>query len=308
MSVAYSIPEEERRTYLGSHDTSAISGLNPYRQPINVFMDKLGMSIPQEPTERMGWGLALQPAILAEFAKRKGGLSLEPERLIRHDSLAWFGGTPDATIAGRKAGVDAKNVQFNRGDWGEDGTDQVPRYVLFQCHHFLALTGYEVWYVAALFSGCEMRIFEVERDAELADMIIEMDGEFWRENIEKQVPPEIDGSEGWKKYTERMHPKDNGEVRAATSEEVTILRAFKVAEEQAGEWEEKLDVLKNRLRGSIGDAAGIVCDIAKVSFRNAKEAMIVDKEKLEKEWPDIARKCLKAKKASRPLRVTFQED
>ena len=308
MSVAHIVPENERRTYLGSHDTSAISGLNPWRKPINVYMDKRGMSVPQEPTERMRWGLSLQPAILSEFAERMGGVALEPERFIRHPSLPWFGGTPDATIAGRKAGVDAKNVQFNRGEWGEENTDQVPRYILFQCHHFLALTGYEVWYVAALFGGCELRVYEVERDAEMVEMIIDMDGEFWSENILKEVPPEIDGSEGWKKYTERMHPKDNGLVRAATAEELHVFQDLRLTTEQLKMYERREEELKNLLRASIGDDAGIDCgELGKASYRLGKGRSTIDAEALRFNFPEAAKSCTRIGNPSRTLRVTFKE-
>lgn len=308
MSAAQVMPEEARRTYLGSHDTAAISGLSPYRQPINVYMDKLDMSIHQEPTERMRWGLALQPAILDSFSERMGGVALEPERFIRHDALKWFGGTPDATIAGRRAGVDAKNVQFNRGEWGEEGSDQVPRYVLFQCHHFLALTGYEVWYVAALFGGCELKVYEVERDADLADMIIEMDGKFWHEHIEKQIPPDVDGSEGWKKYAERMHPKDNGEVRVATPDEILLLDELHQVGTALKQYEERDELLRNRLRVSLAESAGIECELGKVSYRQSKGRTLLDGDKLKLEWPDIARRCMKVGNPGRTLRVTFKEE
>lgn len=308
MSAAQAISDEARRTYLGSHDTSAISGLNPYRKPINVFMDKLAMSTPQEPTERMRWGLSLQSAILAEFADRIGGVELEPEHFIRHSSLPWFGGTPDATIAGRKAGVDAKNVQFNRGEWGEEHTDQVPRYILFQCHHFLALTGYDVWHVAALFGGCEFKIYDIERDNELAEMIIEMDGRFWSEHIQMEIPPEVDDSEGWKKYAERMHPRDNGLVRAATDDELVLFRELRDTANALKRYGRREDELKNMLRNSIGDDAGIDCgEFGRVSYRLGKGRETIDTAILKAQYPAIAKECTRTGKPKRMLRPTFKE-
>ena len=308
MSAAQTIPEPDRSTYLGSHDTSAISGLNPWRKPINVYMDKLNLSLPQEPTERMRWGLTLQNPILNEFADRMGGVTLEPERLIRHPTLPWFGGTPDAIIAGRKAGVDAKNVQFNRGEWGDEGSDQVPRYILFQCHHFMTLLDYERWYVAALFGGCELRVYEVERDAELSDMIIEMDGNFWNDHIQKEIPPEIDGSEGWKKYAERMHPKDSGEVRLATFDEILLLDELRQVEDVLKEAEAKSKKLKNTLRASMADASGIDCEVAKVSYRIAKGRTDIDTTTLKEFFPDVAKQCTRIGKENRILRVTFKRE
>ena len=54
---------------------------------------------------------------------------------------------------------------------------------------------------------------EVARDEEISDMIIKADGAFWREHIQKEIPPELDDSASWRKYVERKFPKDNGDVR-----------------------------------------------------------------------------------------------
>jgi len=78
---------EDRSTYLGSHDTSAIVGDNPWSTRMKVYMRKLKLVDDIEQTERMGWGLKLQPQILDEFASRKG-VELEPERFIRHKKLS----------------------------------------------------------------------------------------------------------------------------------------------------------------------------------------------------------------------------
>ena len=309
MSAALTIPHEDRGTYLGSHDTSAIFGLNPWIRPINVYMNKLGMSARREDVpEQLQWGLRLQPAILDMFQERMG-CQLEGERFIRRTDLPWFGGTPDATIVGRKAGVDAKNVRWNRGDWGEERSAVVPEYVAMQCHHFMALLGYERWFVAVLFGGCEFKIYEIEHDGEITDMIIQADGEFWRDHIEAQNPPPDDGSSSYRKFIERKFPTDNGDIRPATAEEISLLNEYREAAKTAKEWIESEDRIKNRLAACIGESAGIVAaDVGRVSYKLAKGRTTLDGKRLKEERPEIAKQYEKTGNPSRVLRITLASE
>lgn len=311
MSAAQTIPHEDRGTYLGSHDTSAIFGLNPWLRPINVYMNKLGMSVHRDEDdipEQQKWGLNLQPAILKEFARRMGCELENEERFIRHPELPWFGGTPDATIVGDKAGVDAKNIRWNRGEWGDEGSDTVPEYVAMQCHHFMTLLGYERWYVATLFGGCELKIYEITRDDEIADMIIKADSEFWTEHIQKETPPELDDSASWRKYVERKFPKDNGDVRMATVDEILLLDQYHRQNALLKRREARVEELKNRLVASVGESAGIVCELGKVSYKTHKGRVGVDAKRLRAEMPDVAKQYEKTGDEGRTLRITLKED
>lgn len=310
MSAAQTMPHEDRGTYMGSHDTSAIFGLNPFMRPINVYMNKLGMSVHRDDDdlpEQLRMGLKMQPVILDLFAKKMGCKLENEERFIRHQELTWFGGTPDATIVGDKAGVDAKNVRWNRGDWGDEGSSDVPEYVAMQCHHFMTLLGYERWYVATLFGGCEFKIYEVIRDDEISDMIIKADAEFWREHIEKEIPPEIDGSESWQKYIARKFPKDNGGVRLATIDELLLLDRYRRQKALLDRREARVEQLKNELRKSIGEYAGITCELGRVSHKTQRRTTL-DGKRLKEDMPDIARKYEKVSDPFRVLKITLKED
>ena len=311
MSAAQTMPHEDRGTYLGSHDTSAIFGLNPFMSPINVYMNKLGMSVHRNEDdipEQLQWGLNLQPAILKEFAKRMKCELENEERFIRHPELTWFGGTPDATIVGAKAGVDAKNIRFGRDKWGEEGSDEVPEYVAMQCHHFMTLLGYERWYVAVLFAGCELKVYEVARDDEISDMIIKTDSAFWRDHIEKEIPPELDDSASWRKYVERKFPKDNGDVRLATTDEILLLDQYRRQNALLKRREERVEELKTRLCASLGESAGITCELGRVSYKQAKGRVTLDGKRLKEEMPDVAKQYEKTGSPYRILRITIKED
>lgn len=307
MSAAQVIPDEARRTYLGSHDTAAIFGMHPFLKPMNIYMNKVGMSAERGTTEVMEWGLRNQPAILAKFAERMK-FDLEPERFIRHPTLEWFGGTPDATIAGFKAGVDAKNIGFNRGEWGEDGTDQIPEYVAIQCHHFMTLMDYERWYVAVLFGGCHFRVFQVERDTEISDMILEADAEFWRDHVLADVPPPVDDTFAWRKYIDRKFPRADNPAREATPEEAALMHSYRREKAKLKRRESRVAKLENQLRLAIGDSLGLYSDIGKVSNNVCKPSIGVDVKRLREEMPLVAAQYEKIGEPYRKFYSKFQEE
>ncbi len=311
MSAAQTIPHEDRGTYLGSHDTSAIFSLNPFMSPINVYMNKLGMSVHRDEDdtpEQLQWGLKLQPAILKEFAKRMKCTLENEEQFIRHADLSWLGGTPDATIVGAKAGVDAKNIRWNRGEWGEEGSDAVPEYVAMQCHHFMTLLGYERWYVAALFAGCELKVYEVARDEEISDMIIKADGAFWREHIQKEIPPELDDSKSWRKYIVRKFPHSENPAREAAPDEARLMDAYRREKAKLKRRESRVKLLENRLCLAIGDSLGLYSAIGKVSNNLCKGRADIDGKRLREEMPKVAAKYEKIGKPYRRFYSQFRED
>ncbi len=92
-----------------------------------------------------------------------------------------------------------------RHRFGEDGTDQVDDGVLMQMQGYLLLTGAPVAYVAALVPGPELKIYPIEADHELHDMIEDGVADFWR-LVETDTPPdpetEAEARQRWPRHSE----------------------------------------------------------------------------------------------------------
>lgn len=307
MSAAQTIPHEDRKTYLGSHDTSAIFGLNPFQAAIDVYMEKRGLVEDElEPTERMQMGLKMQPVILDLFAEKMGCKLEGEECFVRHSEYEWLGGTPDALIKGELAGVDAKNIEWNRGDWGAEMTDEVPEYIAMQCHHLMTLLDYRVWYVAVLFGGNSFRRYRVVRDEKITDMILATDGKFWRENVQNGIQPPFDAAEGWKAYAKRMFPRDNREVRDATPEEIDALTEVCAARILRQQWEAKENIASARLATLMGETYKITSGIGNASYGTTKGHVTIDSKRLKEEAPDIYARYSKIGAEGRRMQITFK--
>lgn len=60
---------ETRRGGIGGSDISAIAGMNPWRSPLAVYLDKRGEIEDGPDNERMYWGRQLEDVVARHFAE-----------------------------------------------------------------------------------------------------------------------------------------------------------------------------------------------------------------------------------------------
>ena len=140
-----------------------------------------------------------------------------------------------------------------RHRFGEDGTDQVDEGVLLQMQGYTLLTGTPVAYVAALVPGPELKLYTIEADHELHEMIEDGVADFWR-LVETDTPPdpetEAEARQRWPRHSE-------GRILEADMETAALLcqladckrRGKEVAEEEQG--------IKDRLLPMLADADSV---------------------------------------------------
>jgi putative phage-type endonuclease len=180
---------EERRTGIGGSDVAAILGISPWKTPLQVYEEKLGLALPTEENEAMKWGTLLEPVVMAEFSRRTGKTVVPGgTQIIRHRDMPWMFCTPDGLISGYDEGLECKTARSAHG-WGEPEGDEVPPAYLCQVTQCMIVTGRPAWWVAVLIGGSDFRIRRVELDAVLANEIIQSCADFWHHNIEKRIPP-----------------------------------------------------------------------------------------------------------------------
>lgn len=176
----------ERRTGIGGSDAPVVVGMSKWKTPLELYLDKRGeLETPE--TEPMKWGNLLEPVVRQEYANRTGNTVEVPPGLIRHPTITFAIVTPDGLVPDKRRYYEGKTARTADG-WGEPGTDEVPQDYLIQTQHGMLVTGMEVADIAVLIGGQDFRIYTVEADRELQDMLIEQEREFWR-HVERGEPP-----------------------------------------------------------------------------------------------------------------------
>jgi putative phage-type endonuclease len=178
---------EERRTGLGGSDAAAALGLSPWQSPFDLWEEKTGLAPPVEQNEPMLWGKLLEDTIRREYARRTGLEVTYRKDMIRHPARPWMFAHLDGEIAPQRKILEVKTARDARG-WGEPESDDIPRHYLIQIHHCLAVTGAEACDVAALIGGQDFRIYQVARDREIEEQLIDGEAAFW-ESVTEGVPP-----------------------------------------------------------------------------------------------------------------------
>ena len=205
---------ENRKTGIGGSDAGAIMGVSPYKGAYSVWADKLGKLEPVEDNEALRQGRDFEDYVARRFAERTGKRVRHEYGMLRSDTWPWMVANIDRRIIGESAGLECKtsrDVNMRRYKNGE-----YPMEYYCQCLHYLAVTGWDRWYLAVLVYGTDLLVFEIAR-ADVEDDIsalIQAEDGFWRDYVLAGNQPMPDGLESTTKALEA--------VWAASAPETTI--------------------------------------------------------------------------------------
>lgn len=197
-----------RNTGIGGSDAGTVLGVNPYKTPFQLYLEKRGeIQVDDlDAKESIIWGHALEDVVAQEYSRRTGNKVQRCTTLQRHSQYPWMLGNLDRLVwEGGKAPQHKGELRtghllecktalgrfIDKTMWGPDGSDEVPMSYLAQCQHYLAVTGAEQCDLAVLLSGPEFRIYPIRRDDELIASMIEREEAFW-ESIQSGRAPEPD--------------------------------------------------------------------------------------------------------------------
>jgi putative phage-type endonuclease len=248
----------ERRRGLGASDAAAALGLSPYKTPLQLYYEKTGEVEPPAETPAMRRGRKWEGDVLDEYADSRD-VDLVEQVFARHPEHPWMTATLDGVVPGaaypdpRDGGwiVEAKVVGMRAArEWGEDGTDDVPRHVLCQCHHQLAVTGARRCDVAALIGGSDFRVYPIRRaDPDLYVRMIDQLRWFWRCVEQRDPPPPTLPADAG--HLARLWPGCEGEVEL---DDLVLARVEDY--DHARRVEAQAQRLKERARGDLLHALG----------------------------------------------------
>lgn len=179
-----------RRLGVGGSDVAAILGVSAWATPLEIYLEKRGEGVAQREREAMDWGKRLEPVVRQAYADRTGYSVVVPTEPIVHPVHPFMRANVDGLVQAPTAdrGYEGKIARFDE-DWGEEGTDEIPLPYLFQCNHYMAVTGRPRWDVGVLIGGSEFRIYTVHADPDITAMLIEAEREFWQ-RVQDGNPPE----------------------------------------------------------------------------------------------------------------------
>ena len=291
---------KHRQAGIGGSDASCIAGLNPWKSAIQLYMDKKEENPKEQKSLRMELGNRLEGLVAELFTEATGLKVRNVNGILKNDKYPFALANIDRAIVGEKAFLECKTTNsYALKEW-EEG---VPAHYEIQCLHYMAITGATHCYIAALIGNSDFIWHKIERDQETIDYLMQIEKDFWENNIEKDVVPMPDGSDAYSEYLKKKYDKSNGQVIELHllengvdklnryDEIVTDIKALesekKLIEQEIQFHMEEFEIAK------IGDR--------KVTWKSSSRNTI-DSKKLKAEMPDIAQQYMKTS-TSRTFRV-----
>jgi hypothetical protein len=232
---------------------------------ITTYARKVGEADRFEGNSLTEFGHRIERVIGEAWAERHQGVRIYTPGTLRHSQHDWALASPDRVVApvgvGRPARQDwkslleIKTVFFSGSEYGE-GADEIPEKHLVQVQWQLEVVGLEEATLVALVNG-DYREYPIRRDREVGEMLLEVVGHFWRENVLARVSPEVNGSEAYTAYLKRRHPREIGPLLPATPELRDLVAIVKESKARLKRAEEAEATVLNLLRARLGDAAGV---------------------------------------------------
>jgi putative phage-type endonuclease len=286
---------------IGGSDIAALLGLSPYKTALQLWAEKVGHPGALEPQGiHLRFGQHLEPFVASEYEQATGLHTCEVGSPIFHpehgfmfasiDRLVTSGPGVDAFVNGRVVTdrlLECKTSGvFSRGEWGTEGTDQVPTAYLLQCAWYMAVSGCSQANIAVLIGNSDFRVFTVKRDMRLEALMLEQAQRFWYDHILSCEPPPPQTAQD----ALILFPKDAEGVKVEADEEtLEMLERYESASDEASQISAEAEDLRAQLMARMGPAQEITHG-GKVlaTWRCSKPARRLDVTALRSAHPDIA--------------------
>lgn len=279
-----------RKKGIGGSDASVVCGLNRYKSPVELWMEKTGQIEPKAAGEAAHWGTLLEPLIRTEFTERTGLQIKQEHAIFQHQQypfmLANLDGTTNDPINGNCV-FEAKTAgAFMAGDWD----DHVPQAYQLQVQHYLAVTNLSGAYIAVLIGGNTFKWHYIARDNDLITMLIELEKRFWH-HVETLTPPPMDGSEASSELINRLYPNANNKTQITLEDALPLITQYEEASHEEKTAGERKDEASNKLKALMGEYEICVAGDRKITWKNISSERLNSKI-LKVEQPDIYSKYL----------------
>ena len=280
---------EYRKQGIGGSDASVVCGINRYKSPVELWLDKTGQLPPQEAGEAAYWGTQLEPFVRAEFTKRTGIEVCHKSELLQSEEYPFMLANLDGVCEVPDVGTcifEAKTASaYKAGEW----EDTIPDEYQLQIQHYMAVTGYAGAYIAVLIGGNTFRWKFVERDEGLISMLIELEAAFWN-HVQDLTPPPLDGSDASTRFLSERFPNSKPKSQITLPDAASALLAqYDDACEQleiVTEQKHKAENLLKEMMGEneVGTAGGRV-----ITWKSVSQERL-DSKTLKAEHPTLYKK------------------
>jgi putative phage-type endonuclease len=283
----------DRSKYIGGSDIGAILGLSRYRTPLQVWMEKTGKETKKTDSLPLRFGSFAEEFVASEYARSTGFELLHDESSYTHPSFSFMSAHIDRFVLndGGNAALPARILEcktanpFATSEWGEIGSDQVPMSYLCQCIWYMAITDINHTDLAVLFGNSDFRIYEIARDLELEELVIQKAEDFWHKYVLKDIPPPTNNEQDCQIL---FNKGDSTKTVKANQETLGLTKRLHFLNSEIAAYEKEISGIKQVIMNQMGEAETLAFENEVLAtWKSPKPSNRLDAKKLELEHPEL---------------------
>lgn len=271
---------------IGGSDVSIIAGINHFKSVHQLWLEKTGQIEPEQTdSEFTHFGTLLEPIVRKEFTARTGIKVRQKNMLLQSSEYPFMFADLDGVINdnGEKAIFEAKTASAYKKEVWEEG---IPAEYMLQIQHYMAVTGANKTYIAALVGGNHFYHYEVIRDDVMISKIIAMEKYFWETYVIGGVEPIPDGSDATTAYFNDRYAISNGKMIALPDEVLPICNEYEKLSRQLKELETAKNAVGNQIKSFMKDYEVGTVGNRKITWKSISKST-VDTKRLKTEKSEI---------------------
>lgn len=296
-----------RKQGIGGSDAGVIMGLNAYKSPYELWLEKTGQAESQDLSDNqfIYWGQKNESNI-ADWFEEATGKKVKRCGTLRSVQFPFMLANVDRTVVGENAGLEIKTAGVSQYKKWQD--DEIPDAYYCQCLHYMAVTGADSWYIAVLLGGNEAVWKKIDRNEDDIQTLIEAEKNFWN-LVQTKTPPPIDGSESCANALRDKYA-DGEDAEVALDESFDKLIDEIMADTKTIDMlKENIQLRKNMIMDAMKESEKAVTPGKhKITWKAGKPRESVSLSKIKKNAPDVYnllanRELITVSQSGRTLRI-----
>lgn len=279
---------KERQKGIGGSDVAGILGLSKFKSPLDIYLEKTAEEpIEQEDNAAMKAGRMLEDTVARWFIEETQFITKRDNKIRIHKTRPYLIANVDRVILGQEKGPGILEIKTTSGFYASNWETEIPEEYYLQLQHYLNVTGYKWGAVAVLIDGRHFKYYYFDRDEDLIEYMNQKLEDFWKNNVEKRVPPVMT-----EKDVKNIESEPNKEIEA--KEMVALMvEQIKNYKEKIAEYETKKEELETTIKIAMQEAEVMTYQgKVLVTWKQKKGYEKLDSKKLKTEQPEIYSKYM----------------
>lgn len=290
--------QQKRKEFIGASEIPTILGLNPYKSPYQLWLEKTQRETPDEENQHTRRGQLLEQAVADYFEKDTGSRIIKSSAkdvIYIHKEHPFIGGTPDRFYYPKEK--DGKRVLECKTTMKQVDEIPLPWYVQLQV--YLGLTGTDQGAIAWLSShfGFKFGNVSLDFDDSTYALAIQAAVNFYTEYWQKDMPPKATTVADVQKMF-RQHSE--GKLKEVNSDMYEKHRRLAMLKQEANELDGQIKSIEEEIKLQYADFEGMTYGGEVIStWKTTKEIKKFDKAGFQKQHPDIYNQFVKVEPGQR---------